>query len=501
MDFEFETKRTALANAFADAGAELLGYLAITDTVVAAIPDTQPQKYAVAGTLKGILSMAGKMMGEDGVTGLEGLTGEALLREIFTRPDLPEYSREAEIRYVMSEEGEIIVTRSDFDAMAEFAKRFVASSQDVSAVSQPTGDLTDEPLTIALGQGLIEVGQGHHGDARLPAILFGRNGAGSVGIETEGDRVMKPGECIAAITFENPQSLDVVAEKLGELRARIWPDAEPLPAKHVIAPHFRGYAHLGIGAYVLNHSAAGEVPELGISIATEEQKAGRAVGDLRDNEPGELVHAKDIAVRLRFANVAGLDALEQQLSFVRSVHFPESASHEGAHAGTPRVDALMTKWDDDGATRGSAFIELRDLARELERSAAPVAPAGAQIPAVIREAVEAAFEDREDWRTKIASAVRALGDAGAQNAEAIRNQWISVDERLPETEVDVIVHAFVRGFGSHYAVAGLFHDDWLANDTERELRFTPTHWMPLPDAPALQTGSANTQEGGDHASE
>jgi hypothetical protein len=39
--------------------------------------------------------------------------------------------------------------------------------------------------------------------------------------------------------------------------------------------------------------------------------------------------------------------------------------------GAPRVDALMAKWDDDGATRGSAFIELRDLARELEREAAP----------------------------------------------------------------------------------------------------------------------------------
>lgn len=43
-------------------------------------------------------------------------------------------------------------------------------------------------------------------------------------------------------------------------------------------------------------------------------------------------------------------------------------------ADTPSVDALMAKWDDDGATRGPAFIELRDLARELERRvSAPVA--------------------------------------------------------------------------------------------------------------------------------
>jgi len=87
------------------------------------------------------------------------------------------------------------------------------------------GALQAEPLHIALGQGLIEIGQGHHGEDRLPAILFGRNGRGAVGLETEGDRTMEPGECIVAVTFENPQSLDVVAEKLGELRARIWPDA------------------------------------------------------------------------------------------------------------------------------------------------------------------------------------------------------------------------------------------------------------------------------------
>jgi hypothetical protein len=300
MDFEFETKRTALVSAFAAAGAELLNYMGAAATQ-AAIPDTQPQKYAIAGTLPGILQMAGKMMGEDG---------------------------------------------------------------------------TEQPLTIALGQGLIEVGQGHHGDERLPAILFGRNGAGAVGIETEGNRVMKPGECIAAITFENPQSLDVVAEKLGELRARIWPDAEMLPAKHVIAPHFRGYAHLGIGAYVLNHSAAGEVPELGISIATEEQKAGRVVGDLRGNEPGALVHSKDIAVRLRFENVAGLDALEQQLRIVRSVHFPESDDARYAKL-VSQVHYWMDRGDRATIALDAAEAEIVGLRAAL---ASVTPPAAAEKP-------------------------------------------------------------------------------------------------------------------------
>lgn len=33
---------------------------------------------------------------------------------------------------------------------------------------------------------------------------------------------------------------------------------------------------------------------------------------------------------------------------------------------TPIVDAFMERWTDDGATRGAAFTQLRDLARELE---------------------------------------------------------------------------------------------------------------------------------------
>jgi hypothetical protein len=70
---EFETTCTALSSAFAEAGAKLLDYQPLVSTAVADIPGTSPQKYAVAGTLKGILSMAGKMMGEDGA---EQTTGD-----------------------------------------------------------------------------------------------------------------------------------------------------------------------------------------------------------------------------------------------------------------------------------------------------------------------------------------------------------------------------------------------------------------------------------------
>jgi hypothetical protein len=83
----------------------------------------------------------------------------------------------------------------------------------------------------------------------------------------------------------------------------------------------RGYAHLGIGAYIINHSHAGEVPELCISMASEEDRRTRTVGDEVDNEPDSVVRAEEMVVRLRFENVAGLDALEAQLRHVRRVHF------------------------------------------------------------------------------------------------------------------------------------------------------------------------------------
>ena len=45
----------------------------------------------------------------------------------------------------------------------------------------------------------------------------------------------------------------------------------------------------------------------------------------------------------------------------------DKAPTADAGGQTPEIDALMAKWDDDGATRGAAFIELRDKARQLER--------------------------------------------------------------------------------------------------------------------------------------
>lgn len=103
------------------------------------------------------------------------------------------------------------------------------------------------------------------------------------------------------------------------------PPAAGVPDGWAMVPEYRGYAHLGIGRYRLFHSHADDVPELCIVPAKPEEVAGRIVGDLRNDGP-DVIDADAIAVRLQFENVAGLNALEQQLRLLREVHFPGSLS-------------------------------------------------------------------------------------------------------------------------------------------------------------------------------
>lgn len=94
--------------------------------------------------------------------------------------------------------------------------------------------------------------------------------------------------------------------------------------KTASVPDYRGYANLGTGQYRIDHSKEGADAELVISIASEEDKAGRAIGEDRDNPDGMEIQPESMAVRLRFANEAGLDALESQLAYLRQVHFAKS---------------------------------------------------------------------------------------------------------------------------------------------------------------------------------
>jgi len=107
----------------------------------------------------------------------------------------------------------------------------------------------------------------------------------------------------------------------------------------LLAPHYRGYAKLGTGQYLLNHSEAGQEPEFIISVATDAEKAGRVVGDSRANPPDALLQPEAMAVRIAFASVAGLDAMEDQLRKMRVEHFAESIAPSAA-APTTDYDSL-----------------------------------------------------------------------------------------------------------------------------------------------------------------
>jgi hypothetical protein len=113
-------------------------------------------------------------------------------------------------------------------------------------------------------------------------------------------------------------------------------EAAQVPEGMVIAPHYRGYANLGTGQYVLNHSKAGEPMEFVISVATEAEKAGRVVGDERDNEPDALLQPEAMAVRIAFASLAGLEALENQIRKMKLEHgvtTPQPHADEAAKGG------------------------------------------------------------------------------------------------------------------------------------------------------------------------
>jgi hypothetical protein len=147
--------------------------------------------------------------------------------------------------------------------------------------------------------------------------------------------------------------------------------ARGVPEGMVIAPHYRGYANLGTGQYVLNHSKAGEPMEFVISVATEAEKAGRVVGDERDNAPDELLQPEAMAVRIAFSSLAGLEALENQIRKMKTEHGVAQN-----FLTDEQINAVMDQFTRHNLDYPSRTI-WQDFARTVERfviAAAPQAP-------------------------------------------------------------------------------------------------------------------------------
>ena len=156
------------------------------------------------------------------------------------------------------------------------------------------------------------------------------------------------------------------------------PPAAPAPDGWVTVPNYRGYAALGTGRYILDISADANPAELIIHVATEAEKEGRTVGDLRDRGgPGESIAPEKMAVRLAFFTVAGLDALEQQLRILRKTHFPAAPVPDALAEAVAKAiywewrrDAGYVPWVDGGNSLKQD--DARKIARAVVSSAAPV---------------------------------------------------------------------------------------------------------------------------------
>lgn len=94
-----------------------------------------------------------------------------------------------------------------------------------------------------------------------------------------------------------------------------------------------------------------------------------------------------------------------------------------------------------------------------------------------------------------ACAAAALQGRGTQEGEP--SEWISIDERLPEHEAEVLATGFEGNDPSkprwtqiaHFHKEGSFYD----HDTG-EAFYPPTHWQPLPAAPRAARVSVEIRE-------
>jgi hypothetical protein len=86
---------------------------------------------------------------------------------------------------------------------------------------------------------------------------------------------------------------------------------------------------------------------------------------------------------------------------------------------------------------------------------------------------------------QIEAYIRMGGDDAIAAVGELLPRWVSVDERLPEHEDDVLL--FVEDYGSWITLGRRSGDGWYVNEAAEGGGHKPldrfTHWMPLPEPP------------------
>ena len=83
--------------------------------------------------------------------------------------------------------------------------------------------------------------------------------------------------------------------------------------------------------------------------------------------------------------------------------------------------------------------------------------------------------------------IRQGGDDAIAAVGELLPRWVSVDERLPEHEDDVLL--YVEDYGSWITLGRRSGDGWYVNEAAEGGGPKPldrfTHWMPLPEPPEV----------------
>ena len=99
------------------------------------------------------------------------------------------------------------------------------------------------------------------------------------------------------------------------------------------------------------------------------------------------------------------------------------------------------------------------------------------------------MEERDKLYHKIASAKLELNLIIAK-AKSLQEEdgWISVEDRLPEPYINVLICWSKESKGMHpiMSTARWVGDSWSTDKTKPILPTTITHWQPLPEKPKQQ---------------